>query len=699
MRTVTSKIQTRALLILVAFGIAYLFYAIYQEKFDSWNALLTDHLSTFRTRPEPLSDNKDSLIIHVNANLNAYRSQHAQVIYNLSSMKVATLVFDHIFSERVGDEEDLPLMAAASEAGNIIFGMAFESFDQNVLVGKDTLPRLQQEYLDSQKWVVKVEGNAKRFVTVRNPKLTYPALASTSSGLGFINIIPDPDGILRRVPLMAQYQDTFYPSIAFRAICHYLNITPDRIIIHPGKSIVLKDVRRPKTDSTQDLIIPIDARGNMILNYDRKWQNVQQYSYGEILHAHETDEGFQQFKTDLKEKIVVMSEMVETPIRIRPITEDNNLSFGAIHTIIMQNLLDGSFFKELSRTEMVLIELALIAVLFFMSARFSAPMLSLGTILLAASYVMIAASSFVYGNLIFQFSRPLVILFGALLLLLIASAIEKAILLAETERARKLAERELEIGRKIQTGFFPKTLPNRDGWEIVTHFQAARHVAGDFYDAFSIGKKENLGIVVADVCDKGVGAALFMALFRSLIRVLSGSTVNGDQLADVSLDHRPTKILKHTIISVNNYISTTHEADAMFSTIFFGILNPTSGMLYYITCGHEPPMIINDRGVKASLSPTGPAVGLSPNAAFDVHHIRLEPEDVLLAYTDGVTDAQNLAGANFSRLRLTELATGKYPSAKALVNKIVSEIKDYNIGQDQFDDITILALRREKTSD
>ena len=105
-----------------------------------------------------------------------------------------------------------------------------------------------------------------------------------------------------------------------------------------------------------------------------------------------------------------------------------------------------------------------------------------------------------------------------------ANSIQKAVLLAKTEKARRIAERDLEIGRQIQAGFFPTSLPSPHGWELEAHFQAARHEAGDFYDVFELPDSNRIALVIADVCDKGVGAALFMALFRSLIRVLSGSS-------------------------------------------------------------------------------------------------------------------------------------------------------------------------------
>ena len=695
----TSKIQIRVLLIVGALIITYLFFAFYQKKFDTWNSQIIDRLFSVRSNIKPVITSAHEQIIHVDANLNAFRSQHAQVIRNLASMNIAVLAFDTIFSERVGEEEDLPLIYATEKAGNVFLGLRFNLIGPQAAGSNSELNAAKKQYLDATNWKVVITGNADRFPIGNYPVMTFQALASASRGLGHLNIAPDPDGILRRLPLLMRYKGAFYPSIAFQAVCFYFDVSPRKIIIQPGKSIILKDVRRVHNGSSQDLIIPIDANGNMILNYTGSWEKIRHFSYSEILQAHDSSEKFQKLKEDLSKKIVVMSEAVEAPIKIRPVSTNNHLSSGAIHTIVMQNILEGLFLRELSRTEMIFIEIAMLIAIFYLSIRFSAPTLSWGTFALGFVYVLVGVYSFIYFGLIFQFIRPLLILFCALLFILIAISVERAILFAETVRAKKLAERELEIGREIQAGFFPKTLPAPDGWELVTYFRAARHVAGDFYDAFSIGEKKHIGFVVADVCDKGVGAALFMALFRNLIRVLSGSTNNNNHLGN-SLSHRdPAKTLKNTIHSVNNYISTTHETDGMFSTIFFGILNPESGVLLYINGGHEPPLIIGAGGIKASLCPTGPAVGLYTDAPFDVREIQLEAEDVLLAYTDGVVDAQNQAGESFTKKRLEKVVTESYLTAKDLIDNISVQIKAHNIGQEQFDDITILAIRRKTSSD
>ena len=224
--------------------------------------------------------------------------------------------------------------------------------------------------------------------------------------------------------------------------------------------------------------------------------------------------------------------------------------------------------------------------------------------------------------------------------------------------------------------------------------ETARHVAGDFYDVFTLGKEKRVGIVIADVCDKGVGAALFMALFRSFIRVLSGSAHSDVHLDFDDLDPKPEKILHRTIRSINNYISITHEQAGMFATIFYAILDPQTGELSFINGGHEPPMIIGPNGIKTFLKPSGPAVGLYPNLEFKTGSIIIEPQDTLLVYTDGVTDARNKAGAAFTKHQLIDLAGNSFATAEDLTTIIKSRVNEHISGEDQYDDMTLLALRR-----
>jgi sigma-B regulation protein RsbU (phosphoserine phosphatase) len=133
----------------------------------------------------------------------------------------------------------------------------------------------------------------------------------------------------------------------------------------------------------------------------------------------------------------------------------------------------------------------------------------------------------------------------------------------------------------------------------------------------------------------------------------------------------------------------------MFATIFYGILDPQRAELTYINGGHEPPIVKGPKGIKAYLSPTGPAVGLYPDLDFKVRTITLEPDDMLLAYTDGVTDARNTAGDAFTKKQLLKIVENSSRTAEDLIFKIKSRIDEHIFGADQFDDITIVALRRK----
>ena len=267
---------------------------------------------------------------------------------------------------------------------------------------------------------------------------------------------------------------------------------------------------------------------------------------------------------------------------------------------------------------------------------------------------------------------------------------------------------ELEKGRRMQINFLPGQLMQPPGWEIAAYFKPARQVAGDFYDVFRI-PGGSVGFVIADVCDKGVGAALFMALFRSLIRIFSGQTsVNGlpltcsDALLDQMDEHQnnPSVAPDHVtalkaIYLTNNYIALNHGDLAMFATLFFGVIDPDSGVLSYINGGHEPLFIVGpDGGVKDRLASTGPSVGIEPNIRFNIGQTRLDPGDILVGYTDGVVEACASDGGFFTMDRLVATLDEPASSAKELLDRIAAGVQEHIGAADQFDDVTMLAIRR-----
>ena len=278
-------------------------------------------------------------------------------------------------------------------------------------------------------------------------------------------------------------------------------------------------------------------------------------------------------------------------------------------------------------------------------------------------------------------------------------------------------KRELQIGREIQAGFFPATLPQPPGWELTARFQPAREVAGDFYDAFP-APQGKIGLIIADVCDKGVVAALFMAILRSLLRAFiqqyfylnSGSEVQEieNRVGEAAVRGREQSAwpaflypsdkaaLLDAIRLTNTYIGSNHANTHIFATLFAGILDPGSGQIIYINCGHLPPILHKRDGREILLKPTGPAIGLLSDAQYAVQDEHLDAGDILLAYTDGISEARDEKGVLFGRQRISNLiAKHRDGSMTELADAIETAVQKYTNGDAPSDDIAILALKRE----
>jgi serine phosphatase RsbU (regulator of sigma subunit) len=278
------------------------------------------------------------------------------------------------------------------------------------------------------------------------------------------------------------------------------------------------------------------------------------------------------------------------------------------------------------------------------------------------------------------------------------------------ERTTQLAEAnqeletDIEKGQKLQRDFLPEPLLTLPNWEITAVFEPAKKVAGDFYDVFTL-PGDYVGLVIADVCDKGVGAAMFMGLFRSLIRIFSGQIAlqgffigSKDEavncLINSQIDNRSHQSDALGAVEItNNYIVKEHGETGMFATMFFGVLDPKTGLLSYINGGHESLYVLGSTGVREILVSTGPVVGMIPDMQFKISQIQLQPGDILVGYTDGITDARAPSGEFFSNKRLLSLLNQPAASASELLARIKAEVFTHIDCAPQFDDITMLAVQ------
>ncbi len=244
------------------------------------------------------------------------------------------------------------------------------------------------------------------------------------------------------------------------------------------------------------------------------------------------------------------------------------------------------------------------------------------------------------------------------------------------ERAR--LQQELNVAHEIQASFLPEGNPDIPGCDVASFWQAARQVSGDFYD-FLPRSDGSWGIVIADVADKGVPAALFMALSRTILRTVGFNRRDPGQV----------------LTRVNEIINIDAESD-LFVTVFYAIWDPKTKVISFANGGHNPPIIMNKKGEPRLLKAPGIALGVLPDINIATHTVRLEREDTLILYTDGVTEAINEDYDEFGmeRLYLTARAARRR-NAQSMVKAISDSIQDHAGGTPQFDDVTLVILKRE----
>ena len=271
---------------------------------------------------------------------------------------------------------------------------------------------------------------------------------------------------------------------------------------------------------------------------------------------------------------------------------------------------------------------------------------------------------------------------------LLAAIASSAAIAIENARLYQVAvekgrmERELQMAHAVQASLLPHETPQIPGWEFEARWQPARTVSGDYYDFIPLDGGQ-LGLVIADVSDKGMPAAVFMALTRSTIRA--------------TVSHLPTPA---DGIAEANRLICADSADGMFVTLFYAMLDPASGKLTYVNAGHNPPLLCRagDHGegdLLEELRPTGMALGIVDDFPFEQRTLVLQPGDCILLYTDGVTDATGDGQQQFGmeRLRRVILEHRSAP-VSGMVTALERSIADFTGGATQFDDIAILAVKR-----
>ncbi len=443
------------ILAIVAFGIVQLLFQISPGVFETWNSQVFDRFFLIRSSIPAFRPPYDKTVVHVDLNDTAIqqlktfyltRSHYAEVIRNLAAMGTAAQVYDFIFAAGTSQAEDQAIIGATAEAGNVYFGMACALHPQAEARQDRTAPEVT-EYLKRTQWNVKTVGSVDEFYSGTKPIITFPPLAGAAKGIGFLSLQTDRDGVIRRVPLLIRHGDGFYPSLPFRVACDYLGVPPERITLEPGRFIRLEGARRPEWKAARDVLIPIDERGDMIVNFIGPWESMSHYNFAQIMAASGDRDELEMWSEVLSGKVVVISDVSTGATDLGPVPVDINFPLAGLHANVLQTILSGDFLHEVNGLRMSALELCLVFLIFLISLRLSPVYFIGGSILMIVGYALGALLLFLTQGMLIQIVRPVISAGTAASLIMVYRYFQD--------------EKEKEVLRRSFESYFPPTVVKR----------------------------------------------------------------------------------------------------------------------------------------------------------------------------------------------------------------------------------------------
>ena len=255
--------------------------------------------------------------------------------------------------------------------------------------------------------------------------------------------------------------------------------------------------------------------------------------------------------------------------------------------------------------------------------------------------------------------------------------------LLSIEKEKERLQAELEIAREVQTQLYPRTAPPPCGLKLTVHCEPARMVSGDYYDYETV-ETSKLAFAIGDVAGKGISAALLMATVQAALRAQISRGQEGDL---------PRPLLAARLVSELNRQLYAHTAPEKYATFFFAMYDDATGMLSYTNAGHLPPVLIRD-GNATSLDINGTVVGAFPFSLYDESSLELRTGDLLVCYTDGITEPENAYGEMFGEERLIDLVKRcAHEDDQLIITKVIEAVRHWHSAEELPDDMTLLIAR------
>lgn len=494
-----------------------------------------------------------------------------------------------------------------------------------------------------------------------------PIFSRAGGGAGFVNVRPDADGVIRRIPLLIGYKDQIYPSLALASVMEAMDIK---------KGILKQSNTGLEALYLDNIRIPLDPKGNLLIRYRGKRGTFDSISAIDLLTGN----------VDAIEKIanrVVLVGTTATGLKDSHTTPlDTLLSGVEIHANVADNILNNIFLSRPPWSAGVELLITLISgILVSLVLASAPPLISLVLPGVCAFGLWFGALGMLKtGNMFVSPLYPLINVIGCFAFLSLLR-----FRMAEKESGKRAAEihrmeTELNVAREIQMGVIPKVFPpfpDQDNFDLFAELIPAREVGGDLYDFFFMDK-DHLCFTIGDVVDKGVPASLFMVITRTLVKNLSQFCTSPADLM--------TRI--NDIFSIDN-------PQSLFVTLFIGVLNLKTGEVIFANGGHNPPVIFSgSKGISFKKGTSGPAVGAMPDMTYGNLSFTLEPGDSIFLYTDGVTEAMDEELNEFTGKELLKTCTTlEKESVTQVVKGVLQQVRRHAGKTAQSDDIAMLMLR------
>lgn len=590
----------------------------------------------------------------------------AKLVHRIAAGHPRVLGVDVIFAE--SDPDDAALAEAFGEVPTVL-AIGSSDVPESAAPGRSRVTIVRQSGPDPRPFLIAYPYFLR----------SIPELSKAARGQGAVLDDPDPDGTTRRMPLFVIGQGQLVPALSLEML---------RVAAGDGALEIVTAGDGVRSCSVDGFSIPTDAHGrvypHLMPSYDYRY-----ISAADLLDGSYNPVTLQGFFILLGVTGQGVAEVRQTPLGLM---SGVDIEAQAIECMLTGNLLRRP--SNLYSVEIVLVLAAGLIIIF--TLPYSRPRIAgVSFLILILILFGVSFACFYFFNLLVDTVWPSaasLATFGVMLVLTLRAAeVARRRLAVELENERQIEARlegELGAARSIQMGLLPHRFPGppeRRDVDLYALIEPARMVGGDLYD-FILLDSSRLFFAIADVSGKGVAAALFMATTKE---VLHDAVAQHDEALDQAFAAANARI------SATSGDMAGAGGDMMFVTVFAGILNLVSGMLAYVNAGHDSPFVIRNGADTTELSRAGgPPLGTVDDFQYSVERRQLTPGDLLLLYTDGVTEAEGPDHSFYTTGRLERLLrSAPTAGARDLVEFVREDVRRFAADAEQADDITLLAVR------